>query len=61
VYSRFISPALEPLTEAMQITFAANDALGPVAVFGSGGDVGIVYSDYSAGRPQVYFTSLTCR
>lgn len=61
VYSRFLSPTLDPLTEPMQITFSSGDALGPSAAFGAGGEVGILYNDYSSGRPQVYFTSLTCR
>ncbi len=60
IYSRFLSPELEPLSEPMRITNAVGNAVSPAATFNSNGDVGILYVDDTSGSPQVFFTSLTC-
>ena len=61
VFYRFLSPLLEPLTDARPVTELDGDILSPVAALGKDGEVGILYTDRSLGSPQVFFTSLSCQ
>jgi hypothetical protein len=62
IYSRELSPRLEPLGEARPITSFETEAYGPQAAVGPNGEIGVMLTAVPPGQfaPQVYFTSLAC-
>lgn len=60
IFYRWLDPDLTPTSDARRITHSSGDALGPAPAFGSRGEIGLAYTDFSDGTPQVYFTTLEC-
>jgi hypothetical protein len=62
IYSRELSPDLEPLGDERLITQSNLDAYAPLATFGPSGEIGIMFSGQSpdSTQPQAFFTRLTC-
>ncbi len=60
LYSKMLSADLEELTPRERITFDGSDSVGPLAAFGAGGDVGVLFDDRRSGAWQTYFTRLQC-
>lgn len=60
VFLRTLNTELEPIDEAIRITESAGDVLGGAAAIGNG-KMGVAYSSFESGSPQVYFVTLTCQ
>ncbi|MCC6556442.1 MAG: putative metal-binding motif-containing protein [Polyangiaceae bacterium] len=61
LYSVMVSAALDPIGPEQRLTFAAQDSVYPVAAFGPGGDVGILFrDDRQNGEHHMFFTRLGC-
>jgi hypothetical protein len=62
IYSRELTPDLEPLGEAGLVTPANEEAYAPLATFGPQGEIGILFTGRpgAVGQPQVLFTSISC-
>lgn len=60
LYSKMLSSDLEELSPRERITFDGSDTVGPLAAFGPGGDVGVLFDDRRDGSWQAYFTRLQC-
>jgi hypothetical protein len=61
IYSRMISPSLDPLTPELRVTNAPRDSIYPIPAFGPEGNVGILFrDDRENGNENVYFTRLGC-
>jgi hypothetical protein len=61
IYSRMVTPTLDPLTPELRVTNAPRDSVYPIAAFGPEGNVGILFrDDRENGNQNVYFTRLGC-
>ena len=60
IYSRMLSPTLDPLTPELRVTSAPRDSIYPIAAFGPQGNVGILFRDDRELTQNVYFTRLGC-
>lgn len=62
IYSRELTPDLDPLGQARLVTPANEEAYAPLAAFGPQGEIGVLFTGRpaSAGQPQVLFTSISC-
>ncbi len=62
LYARMVDDKLSPLTAEERITFWPKDSTYPIASFGPGGNVGVLYRDYDqvSFEQQVHFLSLSC-
>jgi hypothetical protein len=60
LYIRTLAPDLTPLTDALQVTYSGGDVVGGAMALGDGA-LGVAYTSYESGAPQVYFTTLPCR
>lgn len=64
VYARELSADLLPLSEATAVTRFARGAYGPMALFGPGGQIGMLFTGVSDGppphAPHAYFLGLAC-
>lgn len=61
LYTRMLSADLTALTGEQRLTNAAFDSIYPVATFGDGGDVGVLFrDDRVGGNNHVFFTRLSC-
>lgn len=60
LFLRTLAPDLSPLDDAVQLTSTEGDVLGAAMAAGDG-QLGIAFSSYRSGTPQVYFTTLACR
>jgi hypothetical protein len=62
IYSRELTPALDPLGDARLVTPANEEAYAPLATFGPQGEIGVLFTGRlaSMGQPQVFFTSISC-
>lgn len=60
IFSRLITPDLEPLTPAVRITTTTGDAVGPAVALGNDGELGLTYSVLGAPVPQAHFMTLQC-
>lgn len=62
IYSRELTPDLDPIDEARLVTPANDEAYAPLAVFGPQGEIGVLFTGRPAGgsRPHVLFTSISC-
>lgn len=62
IYSRELSPDLEPLGNERLITQSDLDAYAPLATFGPSGEIGILFTGQSPNstQPQAFFTRLSC-
>jgi hypothetical protein len=62
IYSRELTPELDPLGEARLVTPANEEAYAPLATFGPQGEIGVLFTGRVAaiGQPQVFFTSISC-
>jgi hypothetical protein len=60
LYSRMIGADLAPLTAESRLTNAQRDSIYPIAAFGPGGNVGVLFRDDREGSQNVYFTRLGC-
>lgn len=57
---RTLDSNLQPLDDAQILTDGSEDALAPIAAFGTGGSLGFGYIQYVEGTPQVFFDTLSC-
>lgn len=62
IYSRELTPDLDPLGAARLVTPTNEEAYAPLAAFGPQGEIGILFTGRppSVGQPQVLFTSISC-
>jgi hypothetical protein len=62
IYSRELTPELDPLGAARLVTPANSEAYAPLAAFGPQGEIGVLFTGRvaSVGQPQVLFTSISC-
>jgi hypothetical protein len=61
IYSRMLSPTLDPLTPELRVTNAPRDSVFPIAAFGPQGNVGILFrDDRESGQQNIYFSRLGC-
>jgi hypothetical protein len=62
IYSRELSPELEPLGEERLLTASSPEAYAPLAAFGPRGEIGVMFTGRSEAsrQPQVFFTQLSC-
>jgi hypothetical protein len=62
IFSRELTPDLEPMSDAHLVTQASLEAYAPIAAFGPEGEVGVMFTGRAdaKGQPQVFFTSLSC-
>jgi hypothetical protein len=62
IYSRELTPDLEPLGAARAVTTASTQAYAPLAAFGPQGEIGVLFTGQQAqsGQLHVFFTSLSC-
>jgi hypothetical protein len=61
IYARMVSSDLVPLGAEQRLTSAPKDSVYPVAAFGPGGRLGVLFrDDREAGEHHVYFTQLAC-
>ena len=62
IYSRELTPDLEPLGEARPVTRSIGEAFAPLATFGPQGEIGVLFTGRVDGavQPQVLFTSVSC-
>jgi hypothetical protein len=60
LYAKLLKLDLGELTPSAALTRTAGNSIGPVAAFGPGGDVGVLFDEESSGTWQTYFTRLTC-
>jgi hypothetical protein len=60
LYTKMLSSDLQELTPQRRITHDPGDTNAPVAAFGPGGDVGILFAERQTGGTQAYFTRLAC-
>jgi hypothetical protein len=62
IYSRELTPDLEPLGAARLVTPPSSEAYAPLAAFGPQGEIGVLFTGRvaSVGQPQVLFTSISC-
>jgi hypothetical protein len=61
LFSKMLSVSLDELSPAERITITSGDSLAPLAAFGLGGDVGVLFDDTESGDWQAYFARLECR
>jgi hypothetical protein len=63
IYTRELTPDLDPLGEARPVTTSERDAYGPLAAFGPQGEIGVMYTGVqpTSGRLHVFFTSISCQ
>jgi hypothetical protein len=56
-----VSAGLDPIGPEQRLTFAPEDSVSPVAAFGPGGDVGVLFrDDRQNGEHHIFFTRLGC-
>ena len=62
IYSRELTPDLDPASEARLLTGASLEAYAPLPAFGPQGEVGVMFTGRSmqSREPQVFFTRLSC-
>jgi hypothetical protein len=62
LFSRELTPDLEPITDAQSVTSPDLEADTPLAAFGPQGQLGVLFTGRpnGKGQPQVYFTGLSC-
>lgn len=62
IYSRELSPELDPLGEERLVTASSLEAYAPLAAFGPSGEIGVMFTGRNAEstQPQVFFTRLSC-
>jgi hypothetical protein len=62
IYSRELSPELDPLGEERLITGSSLEAYAPLAAFGPSGEIGVMFTGRNTEsiQPQVFFTRLSC-
>jgi len=62
IYSRELTPDLEPLGDARLVTPVNEEAYAPLAAFGPEGEIGVLFTGRiaSSAQPQVLFTSISC-
>lgn len=62
IYSRELTPALDPAGEATLLTGSSLEAYAPLPAFGPRGEVGVMFTGRSmeSRDPQVFFTRLSC-
>ncbi len=60
LYAQTLDASLSVVSPRARITDTPGATLGPSAVLGPGGDVGIIYEDESAGAWSVHFSRLGC-
>jgi hypothetical protein len=60
IYWQILGADLSPVVPRQRLTNTAANSVGPVAVLGMNGEIGVMYDDWQSGTEQVYFTSLTC-
>jgi Putative metal-binding motif/Dictyostelium (slime mold) repeat len=61
IYSRELTPDLEPLGAARLVTPPNAEAYAPLAAFGPQGEIGVLFTGAAASaQPQVFFTSISC-
>jgi hypothetical protein len=62
IFSRELSPELDPLGNARRITGSGLEAYAPLAAFGPSGEIGVMFTGRSVDttQPQVFFTQLSC-
>jgi hypothetical protein len=62
IFSRELTPDLEPMSDARSVTQPTLEAYAPIAAFGPQGEVGVMFTGRAdaKGQPQVFFTSLSC-
>ncbi|MET0593333.1 MAG: MopE-related protein [Polyangiaceae bacterium] len=61
LYTKVLDQKLQPLGPEQRVTNTRGDSVDPFIAFGPGGDVGVLFSDNSAGVPQAFFTRFACR
>lgn len=59
LFMRELANDLAPLSEATRITHEEADVVGVTAAIGDG-VLGVLYTTFASGSPQVYFTTLAC-
>ena len=62
IYSRELTPDLDPAGEARLLTGPSLEAYAPLPAFGPRGEVGVMFTGRSVAsrEPQVFFTRLSC-
>jgi putative metal-binding protein len=62
IYSRELTPDLDPLGAARRVTAFSEEAYAPLATFGPQGEIGVMYTGQTAqsSQFQVLFTSMSC-
>jgi Putative metal-binding motif len=62
IYSRELSPELDPLGDERLLTGSSPEAYAPLAAFGPRGEIGVMFTGRTAEsrQPQVFFTRLSC-
>jgi hypothetical protein len=62
IYSRELTPDLEPLGDARPVTRSISEAFAPLATFGPQGEIVVLFTGRVNGavQPQVLFTSVSC-
>jgi putative metal-binding protein/slime mold repeat-containing protein len=62
IYSRELTPDLDPLDVARRVTTSSNEAYAPLATFGPQGEIGVMFTGRAAesSQFQVLFTSMSC-
>jgi putative metal-binding protein/slime mold repeat-containing protein len=62
IYSRELTPDLDPLGPARAVTSTGSDAYAPLAAFGPEGEIGVLFTGQREGSGELhaFFTSLSC-
>ena len=60
LYAKMLTDHLEPASPDVRITNADGHSIYPMAAFGPGGDVGVLFRDDRIGEQHVFFTRLSC-
>lgn len=61
LYEQVFDAKLAPISKRQRVTMTGTKALGPVIAPAANGGLGILYTDESTSRRQVYFTMLNCQ
>jgi hypothetical protein len=60
IYSRELTPDLDPLGPARAVTSTDSESYAPLAAFGPQGEIGVMFTGQQAGQLHVFFTTLSC-